>query len=121
MAVRDDEYVACVVRKALRQRKQEAPRTRRWADFSASSMGRAVGDGVVDGGDHVAEDTVRSPSCRIHRRTLAHASSAAGTPGREESFGAADVLIAPRGPETIMGGSIQGAGVAGCGEDFLSG
>src|SRR6185437_14579653 len=56
-------------------------------------LGHAVGDGVVGGGDHVAEDTVLifgggpTRECR-------------GDTGAGLCVGAGDVVVAPGGPET---------------------
>ena len=80
-----------------------------------------MGDGVVDGGDHVAEDTVAVlPAGFIGEPwPLVERGGDSGTGG---VFGAADVLIAPRGPETIHGWKYTGRGSGRLwGKDFLSG
>ena len=121
MAVRDDEYVACVVREGVETEEAGGPANEEVGGFFCIFDGRAVGDGVVDGGDHVAEDTVAvlpagfigEPWPRVER---------GGDSGTGGVFGAADVLIAPRGPETIHGWKYTGRGRGRLwGEDFLSG
>jgi hypothetical protein len=77
----------------------------------------ALGDGVVGGGDHVAEDAVLvfggGPPCEGGRDA-----------GAGLFVGAGDVVIAPRGPETIHRASIRlGAMIIDClvvPENFLS-
>ena len=61
----------------------------------------AVGDGIVGGGDHVAEDAV-----------LVLCGGPAGERGRDASaglfVGAGDVVVAPGGPETIHRSEYKG-------------
>ena len=68
--------------------------------FLGGFLRHAVGDGVVGGGDHVAEDAV-----------LVFGGGPAGERGRDAGagllVGPGDVVVAPGSPETIHGVSIR--------------
>ena len=67
-------------------------------------LGHAVGDGVVGGGDHVAEDAV-----------LVLCGGPGGERGRDAGAGlrvsSGDVVVAPGSPKTIHRGSIREGGI----------
>jgi len=73
--------------------------------------GHAVGDRVVDRCDQVTEDAVAMMVAGFVGREARPGVEGCRNAGAGGVFGAADVVVAPRGPETIHRRSIQGGEV----------
>ena len=105
MPVGDDEDVACGVREGVEAEEAGGFAGKDVGGLLGVFSGHALVDGVVDGGDHVAEDAVvilgAGHGPRIER---------GGYTGAGGVFGAADVVVAPGSPETIHGTKYTGCG-----------
>jgi hypothetical protein len=91
--VGDDHQVAAVVGKGVKDHEAGGVALQDAGGLLGLVAGHAVGDGVVGGGDDVAEDAVQV--ARPRGEGLRDASLAAG------AVGSGDVGVAPRGPKAV--------------------
>lgn len=106
MLVGHDHDVASGVRVSVEAHEAVQPAMDDVDRLFGSLARHAVGDGVVDGGDHVAKDAVLVVG--VGRRPGAQRVRDAGAGLR---IGSGDVAIAPGGPEAIHSPSIAGGRV----------